>query len=178
MVFYLLILSLIIPFSRKYVATGLNRAVMHRPAIIAGDRQDTLAGIDYNWVMRDSDGNQVSFSKFRGETVFLSFWATCCPPCRAEMPNIQNLYTEFGTEMSFVLVSMEDPEIIDGFMEKNAYDIPVYRLVQNLPEKLQSTSIPTTYLIGPAGQIQVDKTGAARWDGRFFREFLRSELKK
>ena len=70
------------------------------------------------------------------------------------------------------------PNQLDQFMDKHAYDMPVYRLVQNLPEKLKSSSIPTTFLISPDGEIQVKKTGAAKWDGRFFREYLRSELEK
>jgi thiol-disulfide isomerase/thioredoxin len=176
MLFYLLILSLILPFSRKYVAVGLNKAVMHRPAIIKEENRETLSSADYDWVMADRDGNLVPFSQFSGEIVFLSFWATWCPPCRAEMPNIQHLHDAFREDVSFVLVSMEQQDVLDEYMDKHGYDISVYRMVQNLPEKLQSSSIPTTFLISPEGEIQVKKTGAAKWDGRFFREYLRSEL--
>ena len=96
LLFYLLILSLILPFSRKFVAVGLNKAVMHRPAVIRENNREMLSDRDFDWVMAEGDGNLVPFSRFSGEMIFLSFWATWCPPCRAEMPNIQRLYNEFG----------------------------------------------------------------------------------
>jgi hypothetical protein len=50
--------------------------------------------------------------------------------------------------------------------------MPAYRLVQNPPAKLSTSSIPTSFLISPEGKIQVRKTGAARWDGKFFTAYL------
>ncbi len=172
LLFYLLILSLLIPFSRKFVATGMNKLTMHRPAIIREASQVSLLDADYDWTLMDIEGSPVSFSDFKGEVVFLSIWATWCPPCRAEMPNIQHLYEQYGDRVSFVLASQEDPETILRFMEDQGYSMPVYRLVQNPPAKLSTSSIPTSFLISPEGKIQVRKTGAARWDGKFFTAYL------
>ena len=178
LIFYILILSLILPFSRKYVATGLNKLVMHRPAIIQEERQERLEPGDYDWILMDMKGRQVPFSRFQGQMVFLSFWATWCPPCRAEMPNIQRLYLEYGELMSFVMASNEDKEVLTRYLDQNDFHMPVYRMVQNPPEKLQVSTIPTTFLIGPDGRIRVRKTGAARWDGCFFRDYLSEILIK
>ena len=172
LLFYLLILSLILPFSRKYVATGLNKLVMHRPAIIPEEQQEILESDDFNWVLVDMQGQQVPFSRFRGETVFLSFWATWCPPCRAEMPNINRLYLEYGERLRFVLVSDENIEVLTRYLDQNGFQMPVYRMVQNPPEKLLVSTIPTTFLIAPDGRIRVRKTGSARWDGKYFKEYL------
>ena len=172
MLFYLLILSLLIPFSRKFVATGMNKLTMHRPAIIREASQVSLEEGDYEWTLSGLDGLAVSFSEFKDEVVFLSIWATWCPPCRAEMPNIQHLFEQYGKRVSFVLASQEEPETILRFMQDNGYTMPVYRLVQNPPAKLSTSSIPTTFLIAPGGQIHVKKTGAARWDGKFFTAYL------
>jgi thiol-disulfide isomerase/thioredoxin len=172
MLFYLLILSLLLPFSRKFVATGMNKLTMHRPAIIREASQVSLEEGDYEWTLSGLDGLAVSFSEFKDEVVFLSIWATWCPPCRAEMPNIQHLFEQYGKRVSFVLASQEEPETILRFMQDNGYTMPVYRLVQNPPAKLSTSSIPTTFLIAPGGQIHVRKTGAARWDGKFFTAYL------
>ena len=172
LLFYLLLLSLLIPFSRKFVATGMNKLTMHRPAIIREASQVSLLDADYDWTLMDIEGSPVSFSDFKGEVVFLSIWATWCPPCRAEMPNIHHLYEQYGDRVSFVLASQEDPETILRFMEDQGYSMPVYRLVQNPPAKLSTSSIPTSFLISPEGKIQVRKTGAARWDGKFFTAYL------
>ena len=174
--FYLLILSLVLPFSRKYVATGLNKVVMHRPAILPEEEQKMLVPGDYEWILLDLEGQQVQLNNFREDYLFISFWATWCPPCRAEMPNIQRLYEDFGKEMSFILVSNEDQEVLSGYLEQNGFDMPVYRMIQNPPATLPVSSIPTTYLIDRDGRVIVRKTGSARWDGRFFRDFLTGEL--
>jgi len=172
LLFYLLILSLLIPFSRKFVATGMNKLTMHRPSIIREASQVSLLDTDYDWTLRDIEGTPVSFNEFKDEVVFLSIWATWCPPCRAEMPNIQHLFEQYGDRVSFVLASQEDPETILRFMEDHGYRMPVYMLVQNPPAKLSTSSIPTSFLIAPGGKIHVRKTGAARWDGKFFTAYL------
>jgi len=167
-----LILSLLIPFSRKFVATGMNKLTMHRPAIIREASRVSLTDGDYEWNLMGPDGTAISFSEFKDEVVFLSIWATWCPPCRAEMPNIQSLFEQYGDRVSFVLASQEDPETIHRFMEEHGYSMPVYRLVQNPPPRLSTSSVPTTFLITPDGKIHVRKTGAARWDGKFFTAYL------
>jgi hypothetical protein len=88
------------------------------------------------------------------------------------MPNIQNLYEQYGDRIQFVLASQEAPEAISRFMEDHGYTMPMYRLVHNPPSKLSTSSIPTTYLITPVGKISVKKTGAAKWDGKFFTTYL------
>ena len=178
LLFYLLILSLLIPFSRKFVATGMNRLTMHRPAIIRESSRVSLLDGDYDWTLMDMEGRPVSFREFRDEVVFLSFWATWCPPCRAEMPNIQHLFEQYGDRVNFILASQEAPETIQHFMEDHGYSIPVYRLVQNPPASLSNSAIPTTFLIGPGGKIHVRKTGAARWDGKFFTAYLDKMLQQ
>ena len=176
LVFYLLILAVLLPFSRKHVSTGLNKIIMHRPSIISESRQVTLLDEDYNWKLVDLNGRAISFSSFKGEVVFLSLWATWCPPCRAEMPNIQRLYDEYGDRITMILASQEKPDELQRFMDDNEYDLPVYRLVQNPPEKLKTSSIPTSFLITREGKIAVRKTGAARWDGNFFLGYLDTVL--
>jgi thiol-disulfide isomerase/thioredoxin len=152
--------------------TGLNKAIMMRPVIIQEDRQVRLSDSDYEWVLTELDGPAVSFSSLKNKAVFLSFWATWCPPCRAELPNIQRLYDEYGDRLVMVLASHEEPAILKSFLEQYNYTFPVYRLVQNPPEVFRSGSIPTSFLITPDGRISVKKTGAARWDGRFFTSYI------
>jgi thiol-disulfide isomerase/thioredoxin len=176
LLFYGFILSLLLPFSRKFVATGMNKLTMHRPAIISEASRVSLVDGDYEWTLMDMEGTPVSFREFKNEVVFLSIWATWCPPCRAEMPNIQNLFEQYGDRVSFVLASQEADETILRFMEDHGYTMPVYRLVENPPAKLGTSSIPTTFLISPGGKILVRKTGAARWDGKFFTTYLEEML--
>ena len=52
--------------------------------------------VDFN--LTDQYGNTHTLSQYKGKTIFLNFWGTLCPPCRAEMPDIQKLYEEFDQE--------------------------------------------------------------------------------
>ena len=88
------------------------------------------------------------------------------------MPNIQNLFERFGDRVRFVLASQEDTETLIRFLKDHEYTMPVYRLVQNPPARLSTSSIPTTFLITGGGKIAVRKTGAAKWDGKFFTAYL------
>ena len=170
--FYLLILAVILPFTRKPLMTGMNKAIMMRPSVISEDRQVVLNETDYDWVLQDLEGNLVPFSDFRNELIFLSFWATWCPPCRAELPNIQRLYDSYGKKLVMVLASNEEAPVLQKFLEDQDYDFPVYRLVENPPRVFQANSIPTSFVITPEGKISVKKTGSARWDGNFFRSYI------
>ena len=57
-----------------------------------------------DFTLTDQYGNTHTLSDYQGKVVFLNFWATWCPPCRAEMPDIQKLYEEYSAE--------EDPEVV------------------------------------------------------------------
>jgi thiol-disulfide isomerase/thioredoxin len=173
---YGLIFALLLPASRKHVATAMNKLIMHRPAVIQESRQAILSDGDYDWMLSDLDGNSVPFSSFRDRTVFLSIWATWCPPCRAEMPNIQRLHDQYGERLAMVLASQEDAGSLERYLQENDFDLPVYRLVENLPRGLEVNSLPTTFLITAEGRIAVRKTGAARWDGKYFTSYLDSIL--
>ncbi len=56
-----------------------------------------------DFTLADLDGNQVSLSDFRGKTVFINFWATWCPACREEMPEIEALYQQYKDKGVVVL---------------------------------------------------------------------------
>ena len=105
-------------------------AIMMRPGIISDEKQTRLSESDYEWVLVDLEGNMVPFSSMKEKPVFLSFWATWCPPCRAELPNIQRLHEKFGDRIAMVLASNEDVPVLEKFMLENDYDFPVYRLVK------------------------------------------------
>ena len=64
--------------------------------------QEVLPAIDFT--LKDQYGNTHSLSDYKGKTIFLNFWATWCPPCRAEMPDIQKIYETYDTEGDDALI--------------------------------------------------------------------------
>jgi cytochrome c-type biogenesis protein len=57
-----------------------------------------------DFTLTDQNGIKYTLSEYRGKTVFLNFWATWCPPCRGEMPDIQKLYESSGKKTGDVIV--------------------------------------------------------------------------
>ncbi len=129
----------------------------------------------YNMPLVSLDGDRTSLEAFKGKTIFLNFWATWCPPCIAEMPNIQNLYETIDSDqIVFVMVSLdEDPQRAQDFISRKAFTFPVYTLAGNKPNIYNSTVVPTTYVISPEGEIVVEHRGMAKYDTDEFRSFLR-----
>lgn len=129
----------------------------------------------YNMPMISLDGQSYSLADFKDKTIFLNFWATWCPPCIAEMPNIQALYEDVVSDsIAFVMVSLdEDPEKARAYMARKEYTMPVYFLTGPKPGVFNSTVVPTTYVISPEGQIVSERRGMANYNTDEFRTFLR-----
>jgi len=167
-VFWLLLVMMIIPGPRKAISTTVNRVMLNlkNPGISKEEKQVTLNDLDYNWVLTDGQAKRFNMSNFKEEVIFLNFWATWCPPCVAELPEIQKAYEKYGDKVNFLLVTNQDPEVVEAFMEKHGYNLPVLYPGTSTPKVFESTSIPTTFIISRDGKIVTKKKGAVNWDSR------------
>ena len=168
MFFWLLLVLLIIPGPRRVISTAVNRVVLNvkYPAVKKPENQIQLGEKDFNWMLEDLQGELVSLDIYRGSVIFLNFWATWCPPCVAELPEIQHAYEKHGNDVIFILVTNQQPEVVKAFLEKHEYDLPVYYAKSKSPVAFEASSIPTTYIISKEGKIVTKKTGAVNWDSR------------
>ncbi|MBD81527.1 MAG: hypothetical protein CL840_21595 [Crocinitomicaceae bacterium] len=127
------------------------------------------------------DDQQVkhSLAEYKGQVIFLNFWATWCPPCRAEIPSLSNLYgkTHKKENLKFLFLSYETPEIVSAFKKDYETQLPFGYLV-NTPEVLNPAGLPTTYIIDKQGRIAFSHTGLANWDSDQFYEQLESLIKE
>lgn len=128
----------------------------------SGAGADTLPSVDFT--LTDQFGNSHTLSDYKGKTVFLNFWATWCPPCRREMPDIQKLYEKYQAEEDpeVVILGVAAPdygdegsrEEIARFLEENGYTYPV---VMDEGGELFMTygvfSYPTTFMIDRDGNV-------------------------
>ncbi len=167
--FILLIVALIIPGSRLAIGGYVNRlkAMIMQPSIIDKNDMETVSEQDYDWVLIRPNGNRVNLADYKGRVIFLNFWATWCPPCVGEMPGIQKLYDTYKTnsDVAFLLVSNEQPEAVQKFMDKKEYSIPVFTAINQVPRIFYSKTIPATYVISKSGKIAVKENGAVNWGG-------------
>lgn len=128
----------------------------------------------YDFWLEDKNGKQIPFNQMKGEIVFLNFWATWCPPCIAEMPDIQNLYNKKEKSIQFVMVSLDENEQkARSFIEKKGFDFPVYFLRSRLPSVYDTHSIPTTYVVDSKGIIRVENHGMAKYNTEKFKNLLK-----
>ncbi|NJW51342.1 TlpA family protein disulfide reductase [Salinimicrobium oceani] len=176
LIFIVIIILLIVPQTRKPIQIGLNRVIAFSPTRISEKDRENLES--YNWNLVDLEGKPVNFKHSIGQVAIVNLWATWCPPCIAEMPSFQKLYSEYGDRVDFYFVTSEDPEKLKRFMDKKDYDLPVYLPLGLAPEKMRSRSLPTTYVISRNGKVVVDKKGSANWNDSGFKKLLEDLLKE
>ncbi len=118
---------------------------------------------DYDFKLEDLNGNMVSLSDYKGKKVFLNFWATWCPPCKAEMPDIEKLYQETkDSDLVILAVNVgEDKNTVQKFIKDNGYNFPILLDVKGeVSQKYQVTGIPTSYFVDTEGYLDDGATGA------------------
>ena len=81
----------------------------------------------YNWQLEGLNAENINFNELKNKVVFVNFWATWCPPCRAEMPMIQELYNDYKDKIEFVFVTNESWETVEKFYLKYNYNLPIYK---------------------------------------------------
>lgn len=108
----------------------------------------------------------VPFSRLRGKVVFLNIWASWCPPCVAELPDIARLARRTNPDsVAFVLLSLDqNPEKARRFLARRGITVPAYSPGSPLPAAYQTSGIPATFIISPAGQIIGSQEGMAEYD--------------
>jgi len=127
--------------------------------------------------LEDTNGQLVSLSSHRGKVVILNFWATWCPPCRAEMPSMQRLYEELNDDgIELLAVDLQESEkTVKDFLEKNGYTFPVlFDRTGQAGAMYGARSIPTTYLIDADGMAVARVVGTREWDDEELYEVLLS----
>ena len=111
-----------------------------------------------DFTLADINGNKKMLSDYKGRVVILDFWATWCPPCRAEVPHFIALYNEYrekGLEIIGVTLDHNAEEVARSFAEENGINYTVLlgdRQVSDLYGGIMS--IPTTFVIDKDGLIR------------------------
>lgn len=114
------------------------------------------------------DGEKVKLSDFKGEKILLNFWATWCPPCRAEMPDMQQFHEEYDDAV-ILAVNLAETELseqnVEDFLDEFGVTFSVLSDTDSRVATIyNATALPTSYLINTKGEIHNVAMGALNYD--------------
>lgn len=119
-------------------------------------------GTAVNFALDTLAGGSVALADYKGEVVVMNFWATWCPPCRAEMPGLNRFYEAHEDEGLIVLAinAQESAETVRPFIDTNGFTFPILLdLEGQVAQQYSTRSFPTTFIIDRTGTIQHVQTG-------------------
>jgi peroxiredoxin len=123
-----------------------------------GNSKDKNEMVDFSW---SEDGKDMKLSDYKGKVILLNFWATWCPPCRKELPDLSQISTEMqGKDFVMIGVSVDDnQEVLNKFLETNRLPYTVVFEPNELVAKYMTTAgqtqnvVPQTYIINKDGKV-------------------------
>lgn len=143
---------LIMIFAAAVLAVGL--------LTLPGQEENTPAP---DFSLKDLRGNSISLAGYKGKVLVLNFWATWCPPCRAEIPDLIEVYGDMkgkGVEILGLSVDPVAPDKLLDWVEKAGINYPVAMATQEIVQDYKPGNyIPSTIIIDKAGRIRYRNTG-------------------
>jgi peroxiredoxin len=110
---------------------------------------------DVNFTLTDLNGKTWTLKDLHGKVVMVNFWATWCPPCRKEMPDLETLSGRFGSQGLVILgISDEDAATVSPFIAKQGTTYPILLDPgRKVNELFQIEGIPKTFIYGRDGKL-------------------------
>lgn len=165
---------------RQIISTGLLNSKIEEKNIEKPIEKEVLA-LSENFSVKDEDGKITNVSELKGKVVFINFWASWCPPCRAEFPSIQKFYEKYSSNNNLVFITVnmdEDLKAGTSYLEKEQFTIPFLTPNGNIPTEYFSGSLPTTVVLDKTGKIRMHHAGMADYSKDSFYEEINQLLKE
>jgi peroxiredoxin len=128
-----------------------------------------------DFTLRDLDGKAHKLSDYRGKVVVLNFWATWCPPCRAEMPSMERTYAALNKK-PFTIIGVEvgeEWETVQTFVAQTGVSYPILLDTDSsVSHKWSVVGLPTSYIIDPQGRVVDVIVGGRDWSTPAMRDRL------
>jgi thiol-disulfide isomerase/thioredoxin len=125
------------------------------------------------FLVNDVDGKPVSTAAWKGKVVLLNFWATWCPPCRAEIPMLIDLAARYKDRVQIVGVSLDDgPEEVKAFVKDEGINYPVVMASREIVAEYGGVpALPTLFIVNLDGNV------VQKHEGLYSRELYETEIR-
>ena len=139
---------------------GYNFVINNHQTAAKEDQGVNIGNVISEFTLVGLDGKKLTVGKDKKVTV-INFWATWCPPCRAEFPELVSFSQKNKDTVQFYSVNLqEDEPKISAFFNKGGYSLPVLMDADGQVAKLfRITAIPTTIVVDADGIIRYRKSG-------------------
>src|SRR6185369_3911772 len=100
--------------------------------------------------MKDVDGRTISTASLRGKVVIVNFWATWCPPCRAEIPDLIALQNKYKDQVQIIGISDDDdpPAVVKKWADAHGMNYPIVMSTDELRKVFTGVAaLPTSFII-------------------------------
>lgn len=124
-------------------------------AAVAGLEAEDKAREAADFTLTDLNGKAWTLKSLRGKVVLVNFWATWCPPCRKEMPDLQDLATQLkGQDLIVLAISDETADKVKPFIASNKYSFPVLLDPgRTVAERFRVDGIPKSFIFDREGKL-------------------------
>lgn len=161
-------LAIVLVITAYFVTTNYNKDhALNQPG-----KNDISGNSSYgkaiDFTLSDINGKRVTLSDFKGKNVYLNFFATWCPPCRAEMPDIEKVYQKYKAKNLVVLaVNLgEDSKTVKDFFAKNNLSFnALLDSDKSVAQKYAISAIPVSIFIDKQGNIAAKQVGEMTMSG-------------
>ena len=110
-----------------------------------------------DFTLKDTDGNEVTLSDYKGKIIILDFWATWCGPCRMSIPDLISIQSEYKDNLVIIGISLDDGRTQDNvkpFMNSVGINYPVvFGTMDVVIDYGNIYAIPTSFIIDQSGNI-------------------------
>jgi len=111
-----------------------------------------------DFLLQDLSGQEINLQDFRGQAIILNFWATWCPPCKAEMPDLEQVNLQYQNKGLVVIginrTDQENYSEVPEFIVTNKITFPILLdSTGEIAQKYDVSALPTTFFIFPDGII-------------------------
>ncbi len=168
-----LIVVMLVPSWRREVGALVVRVVMTSPDI--GETQpEKLSQAALTLTYRGDDGVAYQLGQMLDKPVLLTYWATWCHHCVAELPALAELYEKTSNDIHLIILVNEELDKVNGYLQQKGYNLPVYKQLNAAAPMISSKKIPASFLIDRNANLVLKETGATKWGSDSFISYVKN----